>query len=136
QSPELTSGPYDWYVRAQNNSGTGPWSSYMHFIVGGPPAAPLQISPSGSGSGATPTYTFKPVAGATIYRVYLYDKTHGVGTNTAWITPSAAGCANEVSDCAIVQSPSLGNGPYDWYVRAQNYAGVGPWSPSMSFVIP
>ncbi|MHB8836129.1 MAG: FG-GAP-like repeat-containing protein, partial [Candidatus Methylomirabilia bacterium] len=133
QSPALADGPYSWYVMAQNAVGVSPWSSAMNFSVGTLPVAPIQVSPVGSIISATPTYTFKPVAGANMYRVYLWNKTLGSGTNTAWITPSGAGCANEVSNCTIVQSPALANGPYEWYVRAQNPLGIGPWSTAMNF---
>jgi hypothetical protein len=65
----LDKGIYFWRVLAKSDSGAGPWSSSMRFSVGplAPPGKPSLISPSGTISNRTPTYTWNAVAGADRY---------------------------------------------------------------------
>ena len=96
-----------------------------------PLAAPTLLTPSATSATNTFNYTFTPVAGATGYMVRLA----GVG-DTAWYTPTAAGCTGNVGICSIPQVTPLVDGQgYTWFAIAQNSAGNGPWSAYTYFVV-
>ena len=134
----LAEGDGVWYVRAQNGTEVGPWSAGLSFrlqTIPVPPA-PVEISPNGSITANTPTYTWSALTGVPVtrYRLLVYDAT-GVKINNIGYTPAEAGCAVGEATCSITPATVLAEGDGVWYVRAQNGTEVGPWSAGMTFTV-
>ena len=112
---------YKWRVRAGSKDGWGPWpSAYFHFI-NGELDAPILTYPANNANIASSRITFewKPVAGATKYRLVITD-----GTNT--FTDVTLG-----SVYASIQRDFPNDGTaYTWAVYAGNRDGN--WSPAAS----
>ncbi len=96
------------------------------------PAAPIGISPTGVGIGTTPTYTFNAVFGATDYSLSVWSSATG-SMVTRWYTAAEAGVPLGTGIGSIAQTTPLAAGPYVWYVRARNSAGVSPWNTPLPF---
>ena len=99
-----------------------------------PPAAATLVSPSGSMSGTTPTFTWNAVSNASSYYVWINDGS-AAPRFTQWFTAAEAGCAGGTGTCAISTGLSLANGPGRWFVKTSNAGGDGPWSTAMDFMI-
>lgn len=130
------SGSYTWYVRAINAAGGGLWDSAepesyggVEFEVAVPiPALAEKISPATNASLSTGQVSFhwREVAEAVAYRLavtgpedFSYDQLHMPG--------QGAQCSD--GTCTVtVMLPA--NGPYTWYLQAQNAVGEGRWSQS------
>jgi hypothetical protein len=111
---------YKWRVRAGSRDGWGPWpTAYFHFTNGGL-NAPILTYPANKANLATSRITFewKPVSGATKYRLVIKDSTGGI--------------FNEVtlgSAYASLQRDFPNDGTeYTWEVYAGNRDGN--WSPA------
>jgi hypothetical protein len=97
-----------------------------------PPGAAQLIEPYGNVWDTTPTYAWKPVTGATWYRLWVNDR---AGTRIVqWYTTSETGCPSGGGTCSVTPSTSLNAGAATWWVQTWNSSGVGPWSEPMSFV--
>ena len=91
--------------------------------AGTPPSmTPTTISPVTSN---TPVYTWKPILGATSYRLNV----NGVVTT---YTAAQAACDGAFGLCTIT-GVALGAGSYTWYVQGFNSFGNGPWSAATTF---
>jgi hypothetical protein len=98
------------------------------------PGVVTLLTPTGAQTGATPTFTWRPVAGATSYRLWADDPTRtGVAQGT--YTAAQAGCADGVAICKASPNATFGVGESAWYVSAVNAAGNGPWSAPMTFTV-
>ena len=118
---------YTWRVLSINAVGGGAWSGRLGFTVAGPPTL---VSPSGSIAVPSPTYTWRPVAGATQYFLALDAMVDGVWTRAAQVlADTAAVCSG--STCATT-AKTLSAGQYQWSVQAKSGPG-GAWSGSMGF---
>jgi hypothetical protein len=95
---------------------------------------PTLSSPSGSGSDATPTFTWTAAAGATSYLLYL-ETTAGVLKYQNSYSTVAAGCAAGTGNCSVTPVVSLADGNYRWYIQASNSSGAGNWTAATSFSI-
>jgi hypothetical protein len=130
-------GAGQWWVRTYNSAGYGPWSTGLLFTAPTPmvaPSAATQISPTGTISDTTPTYTWNAVINATWYCLYVNDVT-GNRINQ-WYAAADVGCADGVGTCSVTPTTEVG-GAGIWYVRTYNSGGLGPWSlPGMSFTAP
>src|SRR5205823_4381385 len=125
----LTSGDsFRWWVRAVNSTSTatGPWSAPLSFTISAL-AAPSLVGPGTPITSVQPTFTWKAVAGADSYDIWVDDVTtgqsavlrdHGV-TSTTWVptTPLHVGHA------------------FRWWVRAVDSTATnnGPWSSPLNF---
>ena len=70
-TPNLGTGTHTWWVQTWNDAGGfGPWSDGMSFSLATPGAATL-VSPSGSVTTNTPTFTWNQVSGATWYYLWV-----------------------------------------------------------------
>jgi len=143
----LANGAAQWWIQTWNDSGYGPWSDGMPFIVtsGGPPGKATLLSPSGSITTDTPSYIWNAVAGATWY--YLWVNDGGSASNSAngrakksavileWYTASQTGCPNGTGTCSVTPSIALSQGAGQWWVQTWNPNGYGPWSDGMPFTV-
>ena len=132
QPTALALGTYTWVVSASTALGTSPWSSYMTFIVGTAPVAPVPISPNTPGQSETPYYTFNTVPGATSYTIFLWDYATESSTVFGPLTPAQVDFGTP-GQGRFIQPTALAQGTYTWVVSASNTAGTSPWSTYMTF---
>jgi len=112
----LPDAAYYWWVRAKNVAGQGPWSAYQTFTVITTttiPDPPNLVSPSGTITVTTPTYTWNAVVGATSYRIYLTDSQNNIELNK-WYTALQAGCESGLGTCSVTPATPLSNDSYSW----------------------
>ena len=131
----LPDAAYYWWIRAKNVAGQGPWSALKSFTVVTTttiPAAPTLVTPSGTTTNATPTYTWNAVSNATSYRIYLTDALNNIKINK-WYTAAEAGCAGGTGTCSVTPAVPLSNGSYSWQMQGKNIAGTSAWSSGMVF---
>ena len=131
-SQSLSSGNYEWRVRAWNSLGYGDWSeaASLNVSVATPGQASL-ISPSGQIAVNAPNFTWNAVSNTEQYCLWICDLS-GNTVFSRWYT------ASEITSNAIcvVNSPiTMANGSYYWRIRAWNSDGFGVWSSSMSFTV-
>ena len=131
----LGNGAHTWWIRTYNSSGNGPWSSPKSFSVsaGTPPGKATLLSPSGTVTDTTPTYTWNAVSGSTWYYLWVNDSSgKKIGK---WYTAASAGCGSGSGTCSVTPTTSLGNGFHTWWIRTYNSSGYGPWSQGKTFYI-
>jgi hypothetical protein len=129
-------GAGQWWVRTYNSGGLGAWSSGMSFTAPTPdaPSAATQVSPTGSITDTTPTYTWNAVSNSTWYQLWVNDST-GNKINQ-WYAAADAGCADGVGTCSVTPTTVLAAGAGQWWIRTYSSGGYGPWSlPGMSFTV-
>ena len=129
----LANGNVTWWIQTWNNAGYGPWSSGLGFNVTSiiVPGKATLVSPSGSTSDNTPTYTWNAVSGSTWYYLWVNDST-GNKIQT-WYTAAQVGCASGTGTCSITSATTLANGSATWWIQTWNNAGYGPWSNGLGF---
>jgi hypothetical protein len=127
----LANGRHTWWAQAQNDAGNGPWSQGMSFVVSGgePPGPATLVSPNGSITAVTPTYTWSSVSGATQYYLWVNGP---AGTPVVQeLVSAAAACSG--ATCSTTPATALALGHHTWWVQAQNAHGNGPWSSGLTF---
>jgi DNA-binding beta-propeller fold protein YncE len=103
-------------------------SRIQKFAKGGSaPGAATLISPSGSISTSTPTYTWNALPTATWYYLWVSDSTAS-GKIQQWYPADQAGCSSGTGTCAITPSVTLAPGACQWWIQTRNSGGDGPWS--------
>ena len=132
----LVKGSYQWWIQTKNSIGTGYWSDGLNFAVvsAGPPGKATLISPNGTITSASPTYTWTAVSKATSYYLWVVDSTGSAKIQT-WYTAQQAGCSAGTGNCTITPTTKLATGSCQWWIQTQNAEGYGPWSDGMSFAI-
>ena len=96
-----------------------------------PPGAPTTVSPTGTITTSTPTFTWNASAGATSYWL-LVQNLDGVAVNRS-VTATEAGCSSSAT-CSFTPSIQLANGTmWGWYVNAANAFGTSAWSDGKTF---
>ena len=110
---------YTWVVRSINAVGEGHWSGRLGFTVAGPPTL---VSPNGSIAEPNPTYTWRPVAGATQYFLALDEMVDGAWTRAKQVLADAASVCS-ASTCATTTAKTLVPGEYRWSVQAKSGPG-------------
>ncbi|MCA9010383.1 MAG: FG-GAP repeat protein [Planctomycetaceae bacterium] len=118
----LADGPYRWWVRAETSDGLRSlWSAPADFTIGG---RTRLITPSGSISDSTPTFTWQQVDGAVHYDLWV-DK---VGGQAQIIRQEA------LTGTSFTPTTSLAAGSYRAWIRAVDTNGdVSVWSTSVEF---
>ncbi len=135
-STALASGAGQWWIETSNTYGNGPWSNPLSFTVqisGGTPPAATLVSPTGTITTATPTYTWNAVSTSTWYYLWVNDST-GNKIQT-WYTAAQAGCSSGTGTCSVTPSTTLASGAGQWWVQTWNTYGYGPWSNPLSFTV-
>ena len=115
---------YYWRVRAELNGCTSDWSKPFVFRTKLP--APFLQTPENNASDVvhTPTFTWKPVAGASGYEFMLDTKSNFSTAITRSNIPT--------NELRLVQ-PLDENTIYYWRVRAINEEGTSDWSSVFTF---
>jgi hypothetical protein len=129
-------GSCQWWIQTYNAGGFGPWSVPLSFTtpIPTPPVAATLVSPSGTISTFTPTYTWNAVSTATDYYLWVND---AVGNRIQeWYTAAQAGCVGGTGTCSVTPSTPAGPGTCQWWIQTKSDGGVGPWSTGMYFTIP
>jgi hypothetical protein len=128
----LSSGAHSWWIRTWNSDGYGPWSRGLNFNVStttAPGVASL-VSPSGTISDTTPTYTWNRVSAATWY--YLWVNGPSGNVIKQWYQASAV-CSN--STCSLTPATTLRSGAHTWWIQTWNAGGYGRWSSGKNFTV-
>jgi hypothetical protein len=97
-----------------------------------PPSAATLVSPSGTITDTTPTYTWNAVSDATWYQLYVNDSTGN--KIQKWYKASEVGCASGTGTCSVTPTTEV-KGSCQWWVQTYNAAGYGPWSAPLSFTV-
>jgi hypothetical protein len=129
----ITPGTYTFWAIMWGTSGAiSEWSWGRNFTMNcsTPPGAATLISPNGTITDTTPTYTWNSVSGATWYLLWV-DGPSGNLINQ-WYT---AGAVTSGSTCSITPAVTLTGGAHSWWIRTWNSAGYGPWSTRMNFTV-
>jgi predicted small secreted protein len=99
-----------------------------------PLGAATLVSPSGTISTATPSYTWNAVPGSAWYYLYVDDST---GTKiSTWYSRDQADCSAGTGNCTVSPGTALAAGAAKWWVQTWNTNGYGPWSSGMAFTVP
>ena len=85
------------------------------------------ISPSGTITDNTPTYTWNAVKNATRYRLWVNDSTAENVIDQSY-TADAVNCGDGTGECAVTPETVLADDTFEWWIQAQNDSGDGPWS--------
>ena len=97
------------------------------------PKPPTLVSPSGTITTRTPTYTWNAVGNAAAYQLAVNDST-GVRIRQ-WYSAEACGCGSGTGTCSVTPAISLNSGFAYWWVQTSNSKGSSPWSAVKYFTI-
>ena len=99
---------------------------------GGGVGTPKLISPSGTISDTTPTYTWTGSSAATWYRLYVQGPSGVVIDH--WFTAVETNCSSDTS-CAVTPTTTLASGNHRWWVQAWGSGIYSAWSSAMDFSV-
>jgi hypothetical protein len=99
---------------------------------GAVPEPATLISPSGTITDDTPTYTWNAVANTDRYHLIVWDSTVIRSFN---FTYGSEVCSDGTGECSATPQFVLANGPHEWWIRTSNADGDGDWSDGMSFTV-
>jgi hypothetical protein len=108
-------------------------ASFSNGALAAVPGKATLVSPMGTISEDTPTYTWNAVSDSTWYYLWVKDST-GTPIKT-WYTASGAGCGGGSGLCSITPTTALALGSCTWWIQTWNSDGNGPWSDSLSFTV-
>jgi len=120
---DLADGPYRWWVRAKlaGNIYTL-WSAPTDVFVGGRTDV---LTPSGTGSNTTPTFSWRPVTGTVRYELWVVRNNSSLVINKTDITTTA-----------YTPPTTLATGTYRIWVRAVSAGNeLSPWSLPVSYFL-
>jgi hypothetical protein len=138
---EIAGGKAKWWIRTWNDFGNGPWSDKLEFTVdtgtGELPEKTTLISPNGTISDNTPTYTWNAVENSTWYELWVQDSAGK--KRTQWYTAEQADCGAGTGECSVTPALNLADDSHKWWIQTWNDAVCdtceGPWSAGMSFTV-
>ncbi|MEZ6131775.1 MAG: Calx-beta domain-containing protein [Planctomycetaceae bacterium] len=123
-STALAGGDWTWWIRAVNGSGVaGPWSSPNTFSTSGSTAL---LSPTGTTSDTTPTFSWQSVTGAVRYIIQVDNLT----TGTQRVIRE-----DNLTGSSFTPTTALPSGNYRAWVQAVGSGSFGPWSRRLDFTI-
>ncbi len=96
-----------------------------------PPWEAHLISPSGTITDNTPTYSWYAVPGATQYYLWVKDSTGD--KIKQWYTASQANCPSGTGICSVTPSTTIAEGRAIWWIQTYGTGGYGDWSEGMEF---
>jgi hypothetical protein len=97
----------------------------------GPPGVATLVSPSGTISDTTPTYTWNVASDVTWYRLFVREGSAG-SVYDQWYKASELSCG---VTCSVTPNVTLNSGNHTWWVQTWNANGYGPWSAEMNFTV-
>jgi hypothetical protein len=100
-------------------------------IVPEPPKPPTLVSPVGTITTTSPTYTWSEVSNATDYYLWVNDSTGN--RIQQWYTNDICGYGSGL--CSLTPATTLNPGTGQWWVQAKNSAGSSAWSTPLSFTV-
>ena len=98
------------------------------------PGKATLISPSGTITENSPTYTWNAVENSTYYYLWVNDST-GEKKILKWYTADQAGCGDGTGECSVTPATQIADGAAKWWIQTWNDSGYGPWSAGMSFTL-
>ena len=101
---------------------------------GAVPEPATLISPSGTITDNTPTYTWNAVADSTEYRLWVEDSTETIKF-VQWYTAEEVGCVDGTGQCSVTPETVLADDSHEWWIRTWNDNGDGPWSAALSITV-
>ncbi len=120
----LGRGQWTWTIRPRNSAGTaGNWSSPVRFTTSG---QTVLLTPTGSTSDRTPTFSWQAVSGANRYLLQVDNLT----TGTARVIRE-----DHITGASFTAATNLTPGTYRAWVRAVSSAATAPWSAQVDFVV-
>lgn len=128
-STTIAGGSGQWWVLGTNMDGDGQWSAGVRFDYATNIVVTL-ISPTGTVTTATPTYTWNAGAGGTTYRIYVEDSVSGPGAVDQTVTAAAAGCAGG-GVCSFTPGTSIAAGAAQFWIQTNG----GSWSNPLAFTV-
>jgi hypothetical protein len=135
---ELADGKAKWWIQTWNDAGDGPWSDKLEFTVetgtSEPPEKTTLISPSGTITENTPTYTWNAVADSTWCYLWVNDSTQEQKI-LKWYRADDVGCGDGTGECSVTPATELADGAARWWIQTWNEFGTGPWSAGMDFTV-
>jgi len=99
---------------------------------GAVPEPATLISPSGTITDDTPTYTWNAVANTVQYLLIVWDST---SQRPFYFNYGRPACSDSTGECSGTPQIELANGPHEWWIRTSNADGAGEWSDGMSFTV-
>ncbi|MBL8810204.1 MAG: hypothetical protein JNM43_08510 [Planctomycetaceae bacterium] len=121
---DLPDGHYRWQVVAANANARGLWSNLVDLTIGGQPEL---LTPTGSGTNNKPTFSWKPVAGATTYQLWV-DRADTYVQGIINLTG--------LTGTSFTPTTALPVGTFRVWVRAVSATGeLSHWSQSLTFSI-
>jgi len=129
----LANGSYSLTAVARDTAAQSMTSDPIVVTVHNPGAA-TQLTPSGTISTATPTYTWTAVPTATLYLLWIDDSSGGRVRH--WYTATEAGCASGTGTCSLTLDVVLNPGAGQWWVVTANATTSGLWSSGLAFTVP
>ncbi len=134
-APALKDGDHTFVVTPFKGDVAGPPSQAGSFKVdtsqNAPPGMPALVSPTGTVTSAAPSFVWNEVSGA---RDYTLEVLNGTGLeHQQTYTSVEALCTLQ---CTVAPPLNLADGDYTFRVRAENAAGMGPFSdPPLAFTV-
>jgi len=107
------------------------YSNYLELPT--PPGKATLVSPTGTITTTTPTYTWNAVQNSTQYLLSVNDTT-GNKINI-WYTAAQASCSAGIGTCSVAPKTALAMGSCTWRIETYNSSGNGPWSDGMVFMV-
>jgi hypothetical protein len=98
------------------------------------PRAATLVSPTGTVTDTTPTYTWNAVPEATDYYLRATDGSGSTAIDT-WYTAAQAGCESGTGTCSVTPTTALAPGSARWWIRTRNGTLDGPWSSGLNFTV-
>ncbi|MSP13623.1 MAG: hypothetical protein EXR62_11795 [Chloroflexi bacterium] len=119
---------YYWRVMAQNNCGSGPFSTPRQLFIRGAAATPTLLDPANGASTCNPrpAYNWTSVANAVSYQFQL-------SSDAAFSEPLVISATT--ASTGFTPGSNLAPGAYYWRVRAATDCGPGDWTLGRSVII-
>jgi hypothetical protein len=92
------------------------------------------VSPTGTITTTTPTYTWNAVSTATYYYLWVSDTSSAAKLHT-WYTAAQVNCPSGTGLCSVTPGTALAPGTATWWVQTWNPAGAGPWSSGLGVTV-
>jgi hypothetical protein len=129
----LRFGSFDWYVRAWNPDGVGPWSEGLAFEIG----KAIPVSPSGALGGSPTEMRWNAEGCQEAAWYHFWISADGAMYTHFWVAKADTTAHNGERTAAIpAKALPMPADSYTWWVQTWHSSGYGPWSDGLSFTVP